>query len=91
MGVWNGWGYGIAFIRALNFLISEPANFAKIALSAEIPRFSWKYRPLKSIFRSLENSHSTRHQSIPPLGAGRVILRIETLVVGCSRAPWWRI
>ena len=24
VGVWNGWGYGIAFFRALNFLISEP-------------------------------------------------------------------
>ena len=27
MGVWNGWGYGIAFFRALNFQISEPRNF----------------------------------------------------------------
>ena len=24
MGVWNGWGYGIAFFRALKFKISEP-------------------------------------------------------------------
>ena len=24
LGVWNGWGYGIAFFRALNFQISEP-------------------------------------------------------------------
>ena len=24
MGVWNGWGYGIAILRALNFQISEP-------------------------------------------------------------------
>ena len=24
VGVWNGWGYGIAFFRALNFRISEP-------------------------------------------------------------------
>ena len=24
MGVWNGWGYGITFFRALNFQISEP-------------------------------------------------------------------
>ena len=24
VGVWNGWGYGIAFFRALNFEISEP-------------------------------------------------------------------
>ena len=26
MGVWNGWGYGIACFRALNFQISEPAK-----------------------------------------------------------------
>ena len=24
MGIWNGWGYGSAFFRALNFQISEP-------------------------------------------------------------------
>ena len=24
VGVWNGWGYGIALFRALNFHISEP-------------------------------------------------------------------
>ena len=24
VGVWNGWGYGIAIFRALNFQISEP-------------------------------------------------------------------
>ena len=24
MGVWNGWGYGIAFFRALKFQISGP-------------------------------------------------------------------
>ena len=45
---------------------------AKIALSAEFPGFSYKFRPLKNIFRTLENDHSIRHQSIPPLSAGRV-------------------
>ena len=44
---------------------------AKIALSAEFQAFSWKFRPLKNIFRTLENGHSIRHQSIPPLSAGR--------------------
>ena len=24
VGVWSGWGYGIAFFRALNLQISEP-------------------------------------------------------------------
>ena len=57
MGVWNGWGYGIAFFRALNFQISEPEKMAKITLSAEFQAFSWKFRPLKNIFRTLENDH----------------------------------
>ena len=30
-----------------------------------------KFRPLKNIFRTLENGHSISHQSIPPLSAGR--------------------
>ena len=29
VGVWNGWGYGIAFFRALNFEISEPEIWRK--------------------------------------------------------------
>ena len=29
MGVWNGWGYGIAFFRALTFQISEPEILQK--------------------------------------------------------------
>ena len=29
VGVWNGWGYGIAFFRALNFQISEPEIWQK--------------------------------------------------------------
>ena len=29
MGVWNGWGYGIAFFRALNFQNSEPEIWRK--------------------------------------------------------------
>ena len=53
---------------------------AKIALSAEIPRFSWEFRPPKNIFRTLENGHSIRHQSIPPLSAGRFcVVHCETM------------
>ena len=65
LGVWN-----------YNFSGSEFSNFgvAKIALSVEFQGFSWKIRPLKNIFRTLENGHSIRHQSIPPLSAGRVIV-----------------
>ena len=37
VGVWNGWGCGIAIFRALNFQISEP--LAKVALSAEFQGF----------------------------------------------------
>ena len=29
VGVWNGWGYGIAIFRALNFQISEPEIWQK--------------------------------------------------------------
>ena len=29
VGVWNGWGYGIAVFRALNFQISEPEIWQK--------------------------------------------------------------
>ena len=29
MGVWTGWGYGIAIFRALNFQISEPEIWQK--------------------------------------------------------------
>ena len=67
LGVWN-----------CDFSGSEISNFgawnlAKITLSAEFQGFSWEIRPLKNIFRTLENGHSIRHQSIPPLSAGRII------------------
>ena len=71
MGVWNGWGYGIAIFRALNFQISEPEIWQKSLFLRFISGISWKIRPLKNIFRTLENGHSIRHQSIPPLSAGQ--------------------
>ena len=71
MGVWNGWGYGIAFFRPLKFQISGPEIWRKIALSAEIQGSCCKIRTLKNIFRALENGKSICHQSIPPLSAGR--------------------
>ena len=46
-------------------------NLSKIAVSAEFQGFPCKFRPLKNIFRTLENGHSIRHQSIPPLSASR--------------------
>ena len=30
VGVWNGWGYGIAFFRGLNFQILEPEIWRKL-------------------------------------------------------------
>ena len=30
VGVWNGWGYGLAFFRALNFQISAPEIWGKL-------------------------------------------------------------
>ena len=47
---------------------------AKIALSAEFQGSSCKFRPLKNIFRTLENGHSRRHQSIPPLSAKHILI-----------------
>ena len=71
LGVWNGWGYGIAIFRALNFQISEPEIWQKSLFLQNFRDFPGKIRPLKNIFRTLENGHSIRHQSIPPLIAGR--------------------
>ena len=34
VGVWNGWGYGIAFFRALNFQISEPEIWANMRIDS---------------------------------------------------------
>ena len=50
MGVWNGWGYGIAFFRALNFQISEPEIWRKSLFLRNFRGFSRKIRPLKNIF-----------------------------------------
>ena len=72
VGIWNGWGYGIAFFRARFLPNFGGWNLAKIALSAEFQGFSCKFRPLNNIFRTLENGHSMRHQSIPPLSAGQL-------------------
>ena len=71
VGVWNDWGYGIAFFSGSEFSNFGVWNLAKIALSAEFKAFSWKFRPLKNIFWTLENGYSIRHQFIPPLSAGR--------------------
>ena len=51
VGVWNGWGYGIAIFRALKFQIRRLKHGDKIALSAEFQGFSCKFWPLKNIFR----------------------------------------
>ena len=71
----------------LHFSASEISNFggsnsAKIALSAEFQGFFCKFRPLKNIFRTLQNGHSIRHQSIPPLSAGRQ--NCLSIVVVCN-------
>ena len=68
-------------------------NLAKIAFSAEFQGFSWKFRSLKNIFRTLENGHSIRHQPIPPLSAGRVMpctdVATAILVAQPSPAVLW--
>ena len=73
MGVWNGWGEGIAFFRALNFQNSEPEIWRKPLFLRNFRDFPQKFRPLENIFWTLrlEIGRSIRHQSIPPLSAGR--------------------
>ena len=51
MGVWNGWGYGIAIFRALKLQISEPETWQK----------SLFLREFAGIF--LENSASEKYFS----------------------------
>ena len=46
MGVWNDWGYGITFFRALSFRISEPEIWQNIGLSGEFRGFPWKLWPI---------------------------------------------
>ena len=53
----------------------------------EFQAFSWKFRPLKNIFRTLENDHSIRHQSIPPLSAGRFRDPFRDPLRNPSRSP----
>ena len=62
---------------------------AKIALSAEFQGFSWKFRALKNIFRTLENGHSIRHQSIPPLSAGRNLSKTPLLQQSSGGVTFW--
>ena len=89
LGVWN-----------CNFSGSEFSDFgawnlAKIVVSAEFQGLSWKIRPLKNIFRSLENGHSIRRQSIPPLSASRInCLQNFSFAVClnfCSNGNWRRL
>ena len=62
LGVWDChfWGSDFSDFGAW--------NLAKIALSAEFQGFSWKFRPLKILC-----SHFIRHQSMPPISAGRTM------------------
>ena len=76
LGVWNCIFSGSEFS---NFGVG---NLAKIALSAEFRGSSCKFRPLKNIFRTLENGHSIRHQSIPPLSAGRLFSKCFAKFLG---------
>ena len=43
VGVWNGWGYGIAFFRALNFQISEPEIWQKSPFLRNFRDFSGNF------------------------------------------------
>ena len=43
VGVWNGWGYGIAFFRTLNFQISEPGIWPKSLFLRNFGDFPGKF------------------------------------------------
>ena len=70
MGVWNGWGYGIAIFRALNFQISE-LKFGKNRSFCKISGIFLENSASEKYFPDSGNGHSVRHQSIPPISAGR--------------------
>ena len=72
MGVWNGWGYGLACFQASNFQISEFEIWRKSLFLRNSRHFLEISASVN--FRALENGHSIRHQSIPPLSAGRFML-----------------
>ena len=74
LGVWSCIFFGLWIFKFFG-----ARTLAKIALSAEFLEFSWKFRPLEIIFRTLENGHSIRHQSIPPLSANRDTRKIQDL------------
>ena len=76
-------GMELQVFRAPNFEFGA-WNLAKIALRfCGITGLSCKFQPLKTTFRTLANGHSIRHQSRPPLNAGRrQIIRNEALGLG---------
>ena len=76
MGIWNGWGYGTVFFRALKFQVSELEIWQKSLFLQNFRDFPAKFALImKNIFRTLENGQAIRHQSIPPLSAGRAFSR----------------
>ena len=76
----EGWGYGIVFFRARNFQNSEPEIWQKSLFLRNFRDFPGNFG-LWIFFRALENGHSMRHQSKPPLSAGRL------LALGYSHSP----
>ena len=73
LGVWNGWGYGIAFFGLWNFKVRS-LKFGQNRSFWGIAGIFLPISALKNNFRTQENGHPIRHQSIPPLSAGRKIL-----------------
>ena len=68
MGVWNAWGYGIAFLGGSGFEILETEirqklvslrNLSGICLRTSAPE------------KHIQTLHSVRHQSIPAVSASR--------------------
>ena len=74
LGVWS-----CIFFRALKFLIFRSPNFGENRSFCGISGIFMEISALEIIFRALENGHSIRHQSIPPLSANRGTSKIQDL------------
>ena len=73
MGVWNGWGYGIAIFRALNLQIPEPEIWHKNRSFCGISAIFLENSAPEKYFSDSGKWSFHTHQSIPPLSAGPLI------------------
>ena len=89
MGVWNGWGYGIAIFSRSEFFKFRSLKFGKNR-SVEFQGFSWKIRPLKKYFSdSGKMTIPYATNPYPPLIAGRVNVSREKHFLARTDCTTW--